>query len=269
MYIIGSEVPVPGGANETRHELMVTTSKAVHATIEVHRLAFAHRGLQDAWDRVIGLAVQPGVEFDHDKVIDYQPLKTTLLNRSIVSVPGMVFAALSTDYQTPGALADLVRDHFAILKVGPAVSFALREGFWALAAIAAELGLGVRESLKKALLEEMQRDPKYWKTCYQYPARQQFDMQFSLSDRIRYYWGTPNVTLECAGLMDKLTAIGIPQTLFSQYMPLQFAAYRDGQLNNDPRVLELDSVAQVLRGYARDYVSAAPLDNAYIHRDKE
>ena len=269
VYVIGSEVPVPGGANEIRHELTVTTPEAAYTTIESHRLAFAHRGLQEAWQRVIGLVVQPGVEFDHDKVIDYQPLKAALLSKCIVSVPGMVFEAHSTDYQTPGALADLVRDHFAILKVGPAVTFALREGFWALAAIAAELRLDVGESLKKTLLAEMQRDPKYWLTYYQNLARQQFDMQFSLSDRIRYYWGTPNVSLACARLMDKLSTIGIPQTLLSQYMPLQFAAYRDGQLKNDPRALVLDSVAQVLRGYAQACVPAASLDCAHIHRGTE
>ena len=49
--------------------------------IESHRLAFTHRGRQEAWERVIGLVVQPGVEFDHDKVIDYQTLTAALLRK--------------------------------------------------------------------------------------------------------------------------------------------------------------------------------------------
>ncbi len=61
-------------------------------------------GSQDAWTRVIGLVTQPGVEFDHHKVIDYVPAKAVALSRSIESVTGMVFEAHSTDYQTPRRL---------------------------------------------------------------------------------------------------------------------------------------------------------------------
>ena len=50
----------------------------------------------------------------------------------------LIFEAHSTDYQTPAALAALVRDHFAILKVGPALTFALREALWALDCIERE-----------------------------------------------------------------------------------------------------------------------------------
>ena len=48
-------------------------------------------------------------------------------------------------------------------------------------------------SLKEIVLGEMKRDPRYWKSYYTDPARQAFDLQFSLSDRIRYYWSTPAV----------------------------------------------------------------------------
>ena len=136
-------------------------------------------------------------------------------------------------------------------------------------AIAGELELTVGDLLKNALLDEMQRDPKYWKAYYQNPARQQFDMQFSLSDRIRYYWGTPTVTLACARLIDELTAIVIPETLLSQYMPAQFAAFRAGHLKNDPRALILDSVAQVLRGYSQACVPSASLDHTSTSRGEE
>ena len=51
----------------------------------------------------------------------------------------MVFEAHSTDYQTAGALRALVEDRWAILKVGPALTFALREALFALSAIEEEL----------------------------------------------------------------------------------------------------------------------------------
>jgi D-tagatose-1,6-bisphosphate aldolase subunit GatZ/KbaZ len=251
VYVIGSEVPVPGGAHETVQELAVTTPAAAHATIEAHRQAFARHGIEVAWSRVVGLVVQPGVEFDHHKVIDYVPSKAVALSRSIEPVDGMVFEAHSTDYQVDGALADLVRDHFAILKVGPGLTFALREVFWALSDIAAELGLMPEASLKETLLGEMKRNPRHWKTYYTNPEQQEFDLQFSLSDRIRYYWSTPVVERACAQLFERLASRDIPLTLISQYLPVQYAAIREGLLKNDSRKLVFDGVEQVLRGYER------------------
>lgn len=75
---------------------------------------------------MIALVVQPGVEFDHTKVVDYQPELATNLSSVLEQLPGMVFEAHSTDYQKPESLTALVRDGFAILKVGPGGTFALR-----------------------------------------------------------------------------------------------------------------------------------------------
>jgi D-tagatose-1,6-bisphosphate aldolase subunit GatZ/KbaZ len=252
VYIIGSEVPVPGGAHETLEELAVTTPEAAHATIEAHRRAFVQHGIEAAWSRVVGLVVQPGVEFDHHKVIDYARSKAVALSHSIEPVAGMVFEAHSTDYQTAAALEALVQDHFAILKVGPGVTFALREVIWALSDIALELRLMPEASLKDTMLEEMKRDPRYWRAYYVDPERREFDLQFSLSDRIRYYWNTPVVERACTQLFEGLASRGIPMTLISQYLPVQYAAIREGRLKSDPRELLLDGVAQVLR----DYVNA-------------
>jgi D-tagatose-1,6-bisphosphate aldolase subunit GatZ/KbaZ len=251
VYIIGSEVPVPGGAHETLSALAVTTPAAAQATIEAHHRAFVRAGVDAAWPRVIGLVVQPGVEFDHHQVIGYERDKALALSRSIEAVSGLVFEAHSTDYQTPAALEALVQDHFAILKVGPGVTFALREAFWALSDIALILGLTPEGSLREAVLAEMRRDPRYWRSYYVDPARQEFDLQFSLSDRVRYYWTAPAVQQACMHVLERLTAHTIPLTLLSQYLPVQYAAIRAGRLRNDPRELLLDAVRQVLLHYDR------------------
>jgi D-tagatose-1,6-bisphosphate aldolase subunit GatZ/KbaZ len=268
-YIIGSEVPVPGGAHETLEELELTTPEAAHATIEAHRRAFARHGVGTAWTRVMGLVVQPGVEFGHDRVIDYVRSKAVTLSRSIEPVAGMVLEAHSTDYQTPAALEALVQDHFAILKVGPGATFALREAFWALSDIAMELELMPDGSLKDTMLQEMMRDPRHWSAYYVNPERQHFDLQFSLSDRIRYYWTAPVVVRACTQLLQGLVARGIPITLISQYLPAQYAAIREGRLNNDPRELVLDAVEQVLRRYERACRPAGSAGGAAIDRGRE
>src|SRR5665647_1540064 len=71
LYVVGTEVPVPGGAHETIDALAPTSASAARATIDCHRQVFQDAGLGTAWERVIGLVVQPGVEFDHVAVVDY------------------------------------------------------------------------------------------------------------------------------------------------------------------------------------------------------
>ena len=249
-YVVGTEVPTPGGAAEALESLAVTTPAAVSATLETHRAAFLQAGLQEAWARVVALVVQPGVEFDHHKVIDYVPSKARELSARIEREAELVYEAHSTDYQTPAALAALVRDHFVILKVGPGVTFALRETLWALAEIERELGIAPREALKQVALGAMRRDPRHWRAYYVDPQSQSFDLQYSLSDRIRYYWNVPEVAAACDALLRNLSTHHIPLTLLSQYLPVQYAAVRAGALANEPRALLLDGVGQVLRHYA-------------------
>ncbi len=250
VYVIGTEVPVPGGAAEALETLAVTTPDAVTVTLEAHRAAFRSAGLNAAWERVIALVVQPGVEFDHHKVIDYVPAKARTLAQRIESEPGLVYEAHSTDYQTAAALAALVRDHFAILKVGPGVTFALREMLWALVAIEAEVGGGPEDSLKDVVLAAMKSDPRYWSPYYADPKTRAVDLEYSLSDRIRYYWNVPAVQKASEALIDHLHRRRIPLTLLSQYLPVQYAAVRAGSLANDPRALLLHGVGRVLESYA-------------------
>jgi D-tagatose-1,6-bisphosphate aldolase subunit GatZ/KbaZ len=250
LYVIGTEVPTPGGAAEALETLAVTTPSAVTATLEAHRSAFLSQGVEAAWQRVAALVVQPGVEFDHYKVIDYDPAKARQLSARIEDEAGLVYEAHSTDYQTQAALEALVRDHFAILKVGPGVTFALREALWALADIERELKAAPVRSLKQVMLGAMQRDPRHWQAYYTNPATETFDLQYSLSDRIRYYWTVPEVQESSDALLTNLKSRGIPLSLLSQYLPVQYAAVRAGALANDPRELVVHAAGQVLRGYA-------------------
>jgi D-tagatose-1,6-bisphosphate aldolase subunit GatZ/KbaZ len=250
VYVVGTEVPTPGGAAEDLEALAVTQSSAVTVTLNAHREAFIKHEISDAWQRVSALVVQPGVEFDHHKVIDYVPAAARDLSSRIEHEPGLVYEAHSTDYQTPQALAALVRDHFAILKVGPAVTFALREVLWALVAMENDLGIAPRESLKDVVLGAMQRNPRYWQPYYAAQNSRQFDLQYSLSDRIRYYWNVAEVQQAADALIGNLRSHTLPLTLLSQYLPMQYAAIRDGVLRNDPHELLLDGVSRVLRDYS-------------------
>lgn len=252
VYVIGTEVPTPGGATGILEHLAVTKPESVEATIAAHRRAFTEAGLAGAWPRIIALVVQPGVEFDNHQVVDYRPGKARLLSEFIACDPQLVFEAHSTDYQTPENLQALVRDHFAILKVGPAATFALRETLWALDALEGELpGVARRADLRAVVLRTMRADPKHWRGHYRDSATESFDLAYSLSDRIRYYWPHPDVRQACATLLANLGSRPLPLTLISQYLPRQYAAIRAGQLDASVDALLGDGIAVALRPYIR------------------
>ncbi|MBS0571091.1 MAG: D-tagatose-bisphosphate aldolase, class II, non-catalytic subunit [Proteobacteria bacterium] len=256
VYIVGTEVPVPGGAREDLHELQVTSPAAMAATVQAHRAAFAAQGLDAAWTRVIGLVVQPGVEFDHHGVVDFKPEKARKLSTAISVFPHLVYEAHSTDYQTPAALAALVHGHFAILKVGPGLTFALRETLWALAAIEDELlAADQRSQLRAIVLAAMRAEPKYWNQYYTDAEHLEFDLQYSLSDRVRYYWAQPKIQQACATLLCNLGRVGadgaLPLALLSQYLPRQYADVRAGRVRNATASLLHAGVIYVLRDYAQ------------------
>jgi D-tagatose-1,6-bisphosphate aldolase subunit GatZ/KbaZ len=253
VYVVGTEVPVPGGAREDLHELAVTPPQAALATVAAHRAAFLQAGLEAAWERVSALVVQPGVEFDHDRVIDYEPAKARHLSECLREVPQLVFEAHSTDYQTPAALATLVRDHFAILKVGPAVTFALREAVWALDHIDREWhGESQAANVRATLLDTMRADPKHWRKYYHGSGRAlDLQLEYSLSDRIRYYWPDPAVVSALGRLEAAFAGEPPPLALLSQYLPRAYAAVRAGAIRTRATALLIHHVQQVLQQYSR------------------
>ncbi len=67
--------------------------------------------------------VQPGVEFDHTNVIDYQPAKASALSQMVENYETLIFRSALYRLSNAATLRQLVIDHFAILKVGPALTF--------------------------------------------------------------------------------------------------------------------------------------------------
>jgi D-tagatose-1,6-bisphosphate aldolase subunit GatZ/KbaZ len=219
-YVIGSEVPIPGGTHEHESGLQVTLPANARETLEATHVALRRIGCGKAWERVIALVVQPGVEFGSDFVLDYDPEKATGLAIFSESQP-VIYEAHSTDYQKPAALKQLVRDHFAILKVGPALTFAYREAVFALAMMENELFMEEERShLIQAIEQAMLADPKYWQAHYHGSGGEQaFQRKYSLSDRIRYYWTVPQVNLSVQQLLRNWAGREIPPSLASQYLP--------------------------------------------------
>jgi len=253
LYVVGTEVPVPGGAHETIDALAPTSASAARATIACHRKVFGDAGLGTAWERVIGLVVQPGVEFDHAAVVDYDRDRTEELRGVLDDYPHLVFEAHSTDYQSVERLTELVGDHWAVLKVGPGLTFALREALFALAAIEDELvEADDRSNLLAVLEQRMLAEPRWWQGYYEGDAQaQRLARRYSYSDRIRYYWPDRQVQQAQSRLLANLAAVDIPLPLLSQYLPDQYPRVRRGELASEPTALVVDRVRDVLRTYTQ------------------
>lgn len=252
VYVIGSEVPIPGGAQEAEDSISVTKPEDCMATYETFHQAFLEEGLEDAWQRVIGLVVQPGVEFGDGDVFIYDSAKAADLIACLKALP-LVFEGHSTDYQTPDSLRSMCRDGIAILKVGPALTFALREGLFALEAMEREMlaGTGAHLSDFRAVLEHtMLALPGNWQKHYHGDGNAtRFARAFSFSDRARYYLPQPAVDAAISRLMANLSQNPIPLPLISQYMPMQYPRVRSGKLANDPEALLMDRVGDCIDEY--------------------
>jgi D-tagatose-1,6-bisphosphate aldolase subunit GatZ/KbaZ len=218
-YVIGTEVPIPGGATEHEEGVSVTKVEDARQTIQVTREEFFRAGLKSAWEKVIAVVVQPGVEFGDDFVLEYQPDKAKELSK-FIETQSLIYEAHSTDYQTQAALKNLVRDHFAILKVGPALTFAFREAVFALAMIENEMiSKGRRSNIIQVLDDVMVKHPEHWKKYYHGSEREQeFKRKFSMSDRARYYWTREEVRSALSRLMENLGKKTLPYSLLSQFV---------------------------------------------------
>ena len=229
----------------------MTRPEAALRTVDVHRKAFSDAGLEAAFARAIGVVVQPGVEFASAEVVPYKPEKAERLTGALANLPGFVFEAHSTDYQPAASLDALVRDGFAILKVGPWLTFALREALYGLDCIARVLdptptdgqspsrdGSADAEGTRK-LAQILRREPRELR----------LQRHFSFSDRIRYYWPHPEAQAAVDRLFAKLADKPIPEPLISQYLGGLFPEVVNGSLSARPKELVVGAVLQVLRRY--------------------
>ena len=254
VYVVGSEVPIPGGSQSEEEGVQVTRVCDLEETIETFKTEFYKLNLFDAWDNVIAIVVQPGVEFGDETIHEYNREAARELCSALKKYPNLVFEGHSTDYQTPAALREMVEDGIAILKVGPALTYALREGLFALNRIEEELfryNPDVRLSNFAAVLDEaMLQNPTNWAKHYNGSGvKLRLARKYSLSDRSRYYLPDNRVRDSIQRLLKNLNSINIPLTLISEFMPMQYIKIRKGELSNNPESLLKDRVVDCIDDY--------------------
>ncbi len=217
VYIVGTEVPIPGGELQALDALAVTPPEAARRTYELHRSAFAAHGVEAAMARVLALVVQPGVDMGNVQVFDFDKAKAAALSAAVTAIPDVVYEAHSTDFQSERSLRELVEGHFAILKVGPALTFAFREAVVAMAAIEERLAPSEPSDIVPALVAAMDADPVHWRSYIEHSGQERLLMLYGLSDRIRYYWPTAKVQAALGRLFANVDAANVPPGLVHQF----------------------------------------------------
>ncbi|MEI9903467.1 MAG: class II D-tagatose-bisphosphate aldolase, non-catalytic subunit [Asticcacaulis sp.] len=102
----------------------------------------------------------------------------------------------------------------------------------------------------------MRAQPRNWAKYYHGAGRElAFDLEYSLSDRIRYYWPDAEIVAAQEKLFDNLSANPPPLSLISQYMPDAFATLRNRGLPCTPANLVMAHIGSVLAGY---YAATCP-----------
>lgn len=221
IYVIGTEVPIPGGETDDMGGLSVTTVDRLNETIDTHRTAFGKEGLDHVWPKIVSVVTQPGVDFSHTAVHRYQPVEAEELSNAVKGIPRMTFEAHSTDYQPSKSLGQLVDQHFFFLKVGPELTFRMREAVFALATIEKRLIHTDKQSnLIEIIDRAMEENPGNWNQYYRGEAADvELLKHFSYSDRIRYYWAIPEVQKALDTLCSNINTTEVPETVISQYFP--------------------------------------------------
>ncbi|MBQ6111638.1 MAG: class II D-tagatose-bisphosphate aldolase, non-catalytic subunit, partial [Synergistaceae bacterium] len=242
VYVIGSEVPIPGGSQEEEDTLQVTSVSDFENTLNMYRRKFEEHGMSSRWEDVIAVVVQPGVEFGDKDIHQYDRNAASELCEALKRHPNVVFEGHSTDYQPPKKLREMVEDGIAILKVGPALTFSLREGLFALSMIEREL---IPESKRANFIETLERimleNPSNWKKHYHGSDEdKRIARKYSYSDRCRYYFSLPEIKSAITKLFANINSIEIPAGMLRQYMPVQYRKVRDGKLSMKAEALVKD-----------------------------
>lgn len=251
VYVIGSEVPIPGGSQEEDEGLRVTSPKDFETTLMTYKKKFEEHGISERWQDVIAVVVQPGVEFGDKDIHFYDRQAAKELTSTLKKYPGFVFEGHSTDYQPPEKLREMVADGIAVLKVGPALTFALREGLFALSMIEDELiPENQRANFIDTLEAVMLANPKNWVKHYHGSEEEKYlARKYSYSDRCRYYFSLPEIKSAIAKLFVNIDSVEVPMGMLRQYMPRQYERVRDGKLKLKASSLVKDCVAQLCEDY--------------------
>jgi D-tagatose-1,6-bisphosphate aldolase subunit GatZ/KbaZ len=238
---------------EAAHGVVPTSAASARATLAAQKAGFERLASAEAWKRVIALVVQPGLEFGAAEIHHFDVASADGLSPVLDDYPQLAFEAHSTDYQQPVVFPLLAARRFAILKVGPALTFAYRQAVYALDQAACWHGFRAEEPLSATMERLMLSGPGHWARHYSGTDDEMRRLRhFSYADRIRYYWTQPEAETRIQAIHDSLAGKKLALPLLLQYFPPSVAE-RALELESDgialPRALIHAQVQEALLPY--------------------
>lgn len=250
VFVIGTDVPFAGGRMAADKRILeITPPDNLRHTLDLYQKEFTKAGCEKAFEDIIGMVVELGLEFDDYKGYHSEPL--TALEPILDHFPDLVLEAHSTDFQKAETLTSMKVDGVGILKVGPELSFAHREALLSLSAIEEELIQkeergGYPEALEKAMVD----NPVHWKTWYEGDEEDLHRLRMhSKLDRGRYYMTVPAVQTAEHKLLQNLNSISIPSELIRKYFPEIWAEVPHDGIGSVPENLIQAEINRVLQKY--------------------
>lgn len=250
MFVIGTDVPFAGGqmaADKTRIE--ITPPENLRHTLDLYQREFAKAGCKEAFQDIIGMVVELGLEFDEYEGYRSEPV--TALNPALDQFPELVLEAHSTDFQKAETLTSMKQDGVGILKVGPELSYAHREALFSLSAIETELIPAEARGNYLAVLEKaMVENPIHWETWYKGDEKTLHHLRMhSKLDRGRYYMTVPAVQEAERKLLQNLKSVSIPVELIEKYFPGTWEQVPHQETGSLPEKLIQAEINRVVQKY--------------------
>lgn len=249
-FIIGSEVP-PAGGSKNGEPVKVTSGKALRHTLQMYEQKFREAGIDDAWDSIVGVVVQPGVEYGSFSVRQYRREDARELCSVLKAFPHLCFEGHSTDFQFPRHLRMLAEDGVLILKVGPAITYAMREALANMCEIERIfINDNARSHFKEILDSVMQAYPKYWEKYYGGADNEKrIQRKFSFLDRSRYYMADQSVRNALKRLEDNINKLDMNPGIIHQYFRNQYDRLYCNNIECNFSSLIFDYIAMQLEEY--------------------
>lgn len=250
LFVIGSDVPFPGGQMVAdKGTIEITPPENLWHTLDLYQKEFAKAGYEKAFADIIGMVVELGLEFDEYEGYRSEPV--IALKSAMDQFPELVLEAHSTDFQKAETLTSMKHDGVGILKVGPELSYAHREALLALSAIEAELiPEDVRGDYPAVLEAAMVEDPIYWESWYDGDEKElHCQRMHSKLDRGRYYMTVPAVQMAEHKLIQNLKSISVPAELIRKYFPETWEEVQHHGTGNLPEDLIQAEINRVVQKY--------------------
>ncbi len=215
VFVVGSDVPPAGGSLED--EISPTSVTDFEETMMLYKEKLD----PNVFNQIVGVVVQPKVDFEHFKLVRFEKAVVQSLVKGLEKWPKLVFEAHSTDYQCKEDLRSMVDNHFKILKVGPALTFAYKKALLGLSHIESwAVEKENQSNLITTIEDALDENPEYWNAYIkQGDINHRILRTFSYFDRSRYVYFDPRVIDAIKKLKNNINQSAIPHTLIEQYFP--------------------------------------------------